>query len=142
MDHAYGSAIPQLYLEAGYGDLSCKVGHFYTIIGYEVVTAPDNFFYSHAYTMYNSEPFTHTGALVLPTRLVTDMTIYGGYVFGWDSGFEDNGDAFLGGVSLESDRSAERYVCHHWRSVRRDQRHRLGGRSSEATCTPSSLATR
>ncbi len=57
----YGSAIPQLYMEAGYGDLSVKVGHFYTIIGYEVVQAPDNFFYSHAYTMYNSEPFTHTG---------------------------------------------------------------------------------
>ncbi|MCD0462029.1 outer membrane beta-barrel protein, partial [Roseiconus lacunae] len=24
----------------------------------------------------------------------------GGYVFGWDSGFEDNGDAFLGGLSV------------------------------------------
>ncbi len=40
-----------------------KVGHFYTIIGYEVVTAPDNFFYTHAYTMQYGEPFTHTGVL-------------------------------------------------------------------------------
>ena len=53
----------KLYFEAGYGDLTVKIGHFYTIIGWEVVTAPDNFFYSHAYTMYNSEPFTHTGVL-------------------------------------------------------------------------------
>ncbi|WP_434092545.1 porin [Roseiconus lacunae] len=95
----YGHALPQLYMEAGYGDLSVKVGHFYTIIGWEVVTAPDNFFYSHAYTMYNSEPFTHTGALA--TYNVSDnVTAYGGYVFGWDSGFEDNGDAFLGGLSV------------------------------------------
>ncbi|WP_233148331.1 porin [Rhodopirellula sp. MGV] len=95
----YGHAIPQLYLEAGYGDLSVKVGHFYTIIGWEVVTAPDNFFYSHAYTMYNSEPFTHTGALAT-LNVSDDVTVYGGYVFGWDSGFEDNGDAFLGGISV------------------------------------------
>ncbi|QEF96504.1 hypothetical protein Mal15_05320 [Stieleria maiorica] len=100
-DHGndYGHAIPQLYMEAGYGDLSVKMGHFFTIIGWEVVTAPDNFFYSHAYTMYNSEPFTHTG--VLATYNVNDnVTAYGGYTFGWDSGFDDNGDNFLGGLSV------------------------------------------
>jgi hypothetical protein len=59
----YGWALPQLYLEVAYYDLSVKAGHFYTFIGYEVVPAPDNFFYSHAFTMNNSEPFTHTGAL-------------------------------------------------------------------------------
>lgn len=95
----YGHALPQLYLEAGYGDLTVKAGHFYTIIGWEVVTAPDNFFYSHAYTMYNSEPFTHTGALAT-LAVNDDIEVYGGYVLGWDSGFEDNGDAFLGGVSV------------------------------------------
>ena len=95
----YGHALPQLYLEAAYGDLSVKAGHFYTIIGWEVVTAPDNFFYSHAYTMYNSEPFTHTG--VLFTYAPSDcLTVWGGYTLGWDSGFDDNGDSFLGGVSL------------------------------------------
>ncbi len=95
----YGHALPQVYAEAGYGDMSVIMGHFYTIIGYEVVTAPDNFFYSHAYTMYNSEPFTHTG--VLGTYDYSDdVTVYGGYTFGWDSGFDDNGDNFLGGVSL------------------------------------------
>ncbi|MEO1527814.1 MAG: outer membrane beta-barrel protein, partial [Planctomycetota bacterium] len=95
----YGHAIPQLYMEAGYGDWSVKVGHFYTIIGWEVVTAPDNFFYSHAYTMYNSEPFTHTGALAT-LSVSDDIEVYGGWVLGWDSGFEDNGDAFLGGASM------------------------------------------
>ena len=96
----YGHALPQLYLEAAYGDWSAKVGHFYTIIGYEVVAAPDNFFYSHAYTMYNSEPFTHTGAL-LTYEFTEHITNFGGYVLGWDSGFEDNGDAVLGGSSVD-----------------------------------------
>jgi len=99
-DHGtdYGHAIPQAYFEAGYGDLSVKVGHFFTIIGWEVVGAPDNYFYSHAYTMYNSEPFTHTGALA--KYAVDDATtVWGGYVLGWDGGFDDNGDAFLGGIS-------------------------------------------
>jgi len=95
----YGHALPQLYAEAAYGDLSVKAGHFYTIIGYEVVTAPDNFFYSHAYTMYNNEPFTHTGFLA--SYAASDaLTLFGGYTFGWDSGFEDNGDNFLGGFSV------------------------------------------
>jgi hypothetical protein len=96
----YGHALPQLYAEAGYGDLSVKVGHFYTLIGYEVVPAPDNFFYSHAYTMYNSEPFTHTGALAT-YQVSDDITAYGGYVLGWDSGFDDNGDSYIGGASLD-----------------------------------------
>ncbi|QDT09092.1 porin [Planctomycetes bacterium K23_9] len=94
----YGFALPQAYIEAAYGDTSVKIGQFYTIIGWEVVTAPDNFFYSHAYTMYNSEPFTHTG--VLATHNASDdLTVWGGYTFGWDSGFNDNGDCFLGGFS-------------------------------------------
>lgn len=94
----YGHALPQAYFEAGYGDWSVKIGHFFTIIGWEVVGAPDNFFYSHAYTMYNSEPFTHTGALAT-YQMDDDTTIWGGYVLGWDGGFDDNGDAFLGGIS-------------------------------------------
>lgn len=96
----YGHAIPQLYGEVAFGDVSIIAGHFYTLIGYEVVGAPGNFFYSHSYTMYNSEPFTHTGALA--TYSASDaLTVYGGWVQGWDSGFEDNGDAFLGGFSAD-----------------------------------------
>jgi hypothetical protein len=60
----YKWAMPQAYVETnlpiGKG-LSVKVGHFYTLLGYEVVTAPDNFFYSHSYSMQYGEPFTHWG---------------------------------------------------------------------------------
>ena len=94
----YGHALPQVYMEAAYGDLSVKVGNFYTIIGWEVVGATGNFFYSHAYTMYNSEPFTHTGALAT-YNVSDDLSVWGGYTLGWDSGFNDNGDTFLGGFS-------------------------------------------
>jgi len=55
----YKMALPQAYVEVfapvGNG-LSTKIGHFYTIIGNEVVTAPDNFFYSHAYTCSTANP--------------------------------------------------------------------------------------
>lgn len=105
-DHgAFGFAMPQLYGEMAYGDWSIKAGHFYTLLGYEVVTAPDNFFYSHAFTMYNSEAFTHTGALA--TYSASDnLTIYGGWTLGWDTGFNQfdqfgqKGNSFLGGYSF------------------------------------------
>ena len=62
-DHGiYAFAIPQAYAELANGDFSVKLGHFFTIVGYEVVPAPGNFFFSHSFTMYNSEPFMHTGA--------------------------------------------------------------------------------
>jgi len=64
------------------------------------VTAPDNFFYSHSLTMYNSEPFTHTGALA--TYSVSDSTsVYAGWTMGWDTGFDRfrGGNSFLGGFS-------------------------------------------
>lgn len=101
-DHGiYGWALPQAYAEVAVGDLSVKMGHFFTIVGYEVVTAPDNFFYSHAYTMYNSEPFTHTGVLAT-YKASDDVTLYGGWTLGWDTGFDrnDKGSNFLGGASL------------------------------------------
>ena len=63
-DHGgYGFALPQAYVELARGDWSVIAGKFFTLVGYEVVPAPGNFFYSHSYTMFNSEPFTHTGAL-------------------------------------------------------------------------------
>ncbi len=97
----YGFAIPQLYAEMAVGDLSIKAGHFYTLLGYEVVTAPDNFFFSHAFTMYNSEAFTHTGVLATYSAS-DDVTLYGGWTLGWDTGFDQNnrGNNFLGGASV------------------------------------------
>lgn len=93
----YGHAIPQAYGEVAYGDLSVKVGHFFTIVGNEVVAATGNFFYSRQFTFYNAEPFTHSGALTT-YNLDADTQLYNGYVMGWDSAFDDNGDAYIGGI--------------------------------------------
>ena len=99
-------ALPQAYLEIYapvLNGITAKIGHFYTIIGNEVVTAPDNFFYSHAYTMQYGEPFTHTGAL-FSMPLVDNLSITVGAVNGWDSFTADIDDAwnFLGGLNWDN----------------------------------------
>jgi hypothetical protein len=100
----YDIALPQAYAEAyipiGNG-LNVKAGHFYTPIGYETVPAPDNFFYTHAYTMQYGEPFTHTGALfTYPVN--KNISVTGGVVSGWDSFFQEPAN-FLGSVSYTTD---------------------------------------
>ena len=108
----YGWAIPQVYAEVAAEDWSVKVGHFYTLIGYEVVTAPDNFFFSHSITLFNSEPFTHTGAIGT-YNVNDDLTLYGGWTLGWDTGFDQfaDGSSFLGGFSTSlTDNSALTYI--------------------------------
>ncbi|GAB4263069.1 MAG: hypothetical protein Kow0065_13840 [Methylomicrobium sp.] len=100
----YKLAFPQVYAElfAPIGNgLTTKVGHFYTIIGNEVVTAPDNFFYSHAYTMQYGEPFTHTGVL-MSYPVNNNISLTGGVVSGWDSFFQQPAN-FLGGVTYTTD---------------------------------------
>lgn len=114
-DHGvYGWALPQAYAELAYCDLSVKIGHFYTLEGYESVMAPSNFFYSHAFTMYNSEPFTHTG--VLGAYQASDkLTVQGGWTLGWDTGFDQfaDGSNFLGGLtySLTDDVTVTYMTC-------------------------------
>jgi len=100
--HGYGSALPQAYLEIGNDRLSVKLGHYYTIIGYEVVPANGNFFMSHAYTMQYGEPFTHTGALAT-YKLNDQVNVMAGADLGWDVWRDNNRSAsFLGGVSWTS----------------------------------------
>ena len=83
-------AMPQLYLTGHIGDWDITLGKFYTLVGYEVVQANGNFFYSHAKTMNNSEPFTHTGVLASKTTETgLDLTV--GWTAGWDTGFDSNG---------------------------------------------------
>ncbi|MFM7142639.1 MAG: outer membrane beta-barrel protein [Alphaproteobacteria bacterium] len=96
----YGFAIPQAYAELGYKEFAMKLGHFYTPLGYEVVPATGNFFFSHAFTMYNSEPFTHTGALMTYSG-IEKLTLFGGWTLGWDTGFDqfEGGNNFLGGFT-------------------------------------------
>ena len=98
----YQYALPQAYVEFGYNDLSVKLGHFYTIIGYEVVPAAENFFLSHAYTMQYGEPFTHTGAL-FSYKYRDGLTLIGGIDQGWDRWEDDNNRmSFLGGINWTS----------------------------------------
>ncbi|MCI0492364.1 MAG: porin, partial [Planctomycetes bacterium] len=99
----YGWAIPQAYAQLAYGDWSFKIGHFFTLVGYEVVPATGNFFYSHALTFYNSEPFTHTG--VLGSYEASDrMTYHLGWVLGWDTGYDQygNGNAIHTGFTRQA----------------------------------------
>ncbi len=98
----YGWAIPQAYGEIAVGDFSAKVGHFFTPLGYEVIPATGNFFFSHALTMYNSEPFTHTGVLTQYTGF-EGLTLYNGWTAGWDTGFTNanGGSNYLGGFTAQ-----------------------------------------
>ncbi len=108
----YGIALPQAYLEAylpvGNG-LNVKVGHFYSPTGYETVPAPDNFFYTHAYTFNNGEPFTHTGFVgnytVNANWSVMGGAITGSATGGWDGGFDKQLGNWggLGGITWASD---------------------------------------
>lgn len=108
----YGIALPQAYAEmnlpVGNG-IAVKVGHFYTPIGYEVVTAPDNFFITKPYTMQYGEPFTHTGILATyvanPNWTVMGGAVTGSSTGGWDGNWDrDLGNwNFLGGVTWTSD---------------------------------------
>jgi hypothetical protein len=97
----YGFAMPQLYAEVGIDDWTIKAGHFYTTHGAEVVPALNNFFYSHSYSFYYGEPFTHTGVLA-SYAWSDDVTFFGGWTQGWDTGFDNTpqADTFLGGVSF------------------------------------------
>ena len=94
----YEWALPQLYAEAAVGDLSVKVGHFYTPVGYEVIPSGGNFFLSRQLTFYNSEPFTHTGALAT-YKAGDSLQVLGGWTAGMDTGFDrfNSGSNFLGG---------------------------------------------
>lgn len=103
LDHGpYAWAMPQLYGEVARGDTKTKLGHFFTPVGYEVIPDTGNFFYSHTLTHYNSEPFTHTGALA--TFEATDtLTLVAGWVLGWDTGFDQylSGNCYVGGFTFK-----------------------------------------
>ncbi len=90
---SYGFALPQLYLQYNNNLWDVKIGKFFSPYGYEVVAAPQNFFYSHSYTMNFIKPFTMTG--VLGERHLTDTTsAILGVTSGWDTGFDRNDGGF------------------------------------------------
>ncbi len=100
----YQVAMPQFYLDIAYNDWLLRMGHFYTILGYEVVQAPENFFYTHAYTMQYGEPFTHTGMLL--SRKLNDQWAFSVGLHRGNDQFDDTDgqDAigFLGGANWTS----------------------------------------
>ena len=91
----YNIALPQAYIETyvpvGNG-LNLKIGHFYSPTGYETVPAPDNFFYTRAYTFSNGEPFTHTGLvgnyIINKNWALMGGAITGSATGGWDGGLD------------------------------------------------------
>jgi hypothetical protein len=108
----YGVALPQAYVEIYApiaNGLTIKAGHFYTPIGYESVPAPNNFFYSHAYTMQYGEPFTHTGVLthynVDKNIVFMSGAITGSGTGGWDGNFNRNMSNWggIGGLTYTTD---------------------------------------
>jgi len=88
----FGLAMPQLYAEffvpVHYG-LNIKAGHFYSIMGYESVMSPQNFFYSHSYSMMYGQPMTHTGIL-FSQKLTPRLTGIFGVTRGWDTWEDPN----------------------------------------------------
>ncbi|MFM8708212.1 MAG: outer membrane beta-barrel protein [Planctomycetia bacterium] len=99
----YGIAIPQLYGEVGSQDLNVKLGHFYSLVGYEGVPAVGNFFYMKAYSYQFAGPFTHWGGLV-NWRATDNLEINGGLVNGWNGLASPYSKAnFLGRVRLKND---------------------------------------
>jgi hypothetical protein len=101
----YGLSMPQAYAEffCPWGNgLSVKLGHFYSILGYETAPAPANFFYSHSYVYQYGEPKTYTG-LLAATHL-GDFEIQAGMTRGWDNWGDNNNDmAFTGSIGWTSD---------------------------------------
>jgi hypothetical protein len=99
----YGLAIPQLYAEVGSRDLSLKLGHFYTIVGYEGVPAVGNFFYQKSYSYQFAGPFTHWGGLV-NWNASDNVEFDGGLVNGWNGLASPYSKAnFLGRARVKND---------------------------------------
>ncbi len=89
----YGGAMPQLYSEMSLNNWSIKVGHFYTLMGYESARADQRFFYGFARS-FESSPITHSGALAAFKGISNlDLTI--GWVAGVNNTFEREYDESL-----------------------------------------------
>jgi len=112
----YGIALPQAYLEAhvpiGKNGINLKMGRFYSPTGFETVPAPDNFFYTRAYSFNAGEPFTHTGLQATYT-VNNNWSVFGSAVTGsatggWDGGWDKQLGNWggVGGFTWTSDNKA------------------------------------
>src|SRR5436190_16231650 len=80
----YGLAVPALYAEVAYNDLTIKAGRFISPVGFYTVGQGNNFFSYIPYTYQYGEPFTHTG-IWANYKASDDLVIGGGITHGWDS---------------------------------------------------------
>ena len=103
---SYGFAIPQAYGEIGNDRLSLKVGHFYTIVGYEGVPAVQDFFYSKSLSYMFAGPFVQWGGLA-NWKATERLSFDAGIVNGWDAlDRVDDEASFLGRVRLGEETDA------------------------------------
>ncbi len=83
----FTQAYVDVNLPVGNG-LKVRAGHFYTLIGYEVIDARGNPFYSHS-RLFNAEPLTNTGVIAFYT-LNDQWSFAGGVTRGFNQATEDN----------------------------------------------------
>lgn len=96
----YYTALAQMYFEAGYKQLSVKVGKFFTPMGHNSLLSDRRFFYSLS-DSFAALPVTHTGA-VATWQFNKKFSVFGGWVNGENQFFETSDDnAFLGGFNFE-----------------------------------------
>ena len=113
----YGLSMPQLYAEVFVPILQgvrVKLGHFYSIMGYESPMATQNFFYSKAYVTQYGQPYTHTG-LLTSAQVSNGLVFHAGFTQGWNNWEDINNEfSFLGGVTLRSldDRTKVAFALH------------------------------
>lgn len=117
-DHRYyRMAMPQafldLYLPAGPG-IRLKVGRYYAVSDYETVPAPENFFYSHTYSLQYGQPLTLTGTLS-SFRVSPSVDLNFGLHRGWDDfADEDNGSPGVLGAITWRNRSERFRLAAVW----------------------------
>ncbi len=105
---SYGVDVPQFYVDFHLPILTKKgidirVGHIYTLMGYEVWPGTDTPFYSRSYESFYGIPFTHTGVDTI-TYIGDTVALHNGMFVGWDNVFEDNNRAwsYMGSLNWAS----------------------------------------
>lgn len=84
-DSTYGISLPQAYVEMTSPlPTKIKVGHFYSLVGWERVQSPENFFYSHSLSWTYAAPFTYSGVMT-DSALTEYLNLDLGVVNGWDA---------------------------------------------------------
>jgi hypothetical protein len=101
-DDFYGWVFPQMYVEVGGHNLSVKMGHMAGPLGYEIVPAVANFFYSHSYAISYTEPQLVTG-LWADYKIGKHWTVQAGFHRGFFMFEDEDGNLdFMGGLQWAS----------------------------------------